>query len=668
MAHRCRWSGALALVIACACTGTLGACAPSRHRSVGGDAGTGDGATPSATCQAGGASVVCDGNTAIMCDPMGNETGRQDCSATSESCFTAFGCGACQPGTGKCDGNAASQCLGDGTGYGPPTMCDTSMGMNCNGATGTCMDLCAAAAASNSYIGCEYWPVTTTNSVSSDFDFAVVVTNPQTVPAHVDVTRGGSTVMSAMVAPGGVQTIKLPWVSQLKEPFTVDSTSGAITQQYSALVHGGAYHLVSSVPVTVYEFSPLEYKIDHDCTVGDVTPGDGQCFSYSNDASLLLPTQVLTQNYLVMAYPTQQLKQQVRDPSTGMLVPDPSNPSQPYTQWTTAPGFADIVGADASPVSVMVTFTAHTEASMDGSVTAFSPGQTGSFMLGQGDVLQLLSADPPTSSCMTTGAPDEQDSSCGGLPCTVLTSYCQVGPDYDLTGTLVRASGKVAVISGHQCTFVPYNRWACDHLEQEMFPLESWGKDLVVSATKPLRSEPNVLRVLSGADGNSIIFDPASVHGPVTLDRGKFIELQTTGDVRIRGTQALMVGQFLVGQDFAGIGSSGMMGEGDPSMSLAIPTEQFRNEYAFLAPSTYDMSFVNVTASSGQQVMFDGMVLGGWTPVGMTGMQTTRVSIRGGAHSMSSGSPFGIVVYGFGSYTSYMYPGGLDFQSINIPF
>ena len=26
---------------------------------------------------------------------------------------------------------------------------------------------------------------------------------------------------------------------------------------------------------------------------------------------------------------------------------------------------------------------------------------------------------------------------------------------------------------------------------------------------------------------------------------------------------------------------------------------------------------------------------------------------------------FGIVVYGFGSYTSYMYPGGLDLEAIN---
>ena len=42
-----------------------------------------------------------------------------------------------------------------------------------------------------------------------------------------------------------------------------------------------------------------------------------------------------------------------------------------------------------------------------------------------------------------------------------------------------------------------------------------------------------------------------------------------------------------------------------------------------------------------------------------------RHAIDGGTHQMSADKNFGIVVYGFGSYTSYMYPGGLDFEEIN---
>jgi hypothetical protein len=139
-------------------------------------------------------------------------------------------------------------------------------------------------------------------------------------------------------------------------------------------------------------------------------------------------------------------------------------------------------------------------------------------------------------------------------------------------------------------------------------------------------------------------------------------------DFRVTGTDAFSVAQHLVGQDYAGLGSSGMMGNGDPSLSLAIPTEQFRTSYTFLAPTTYVVSYVNITAPDGAEVVLDGAPATGWTPVGGSGYSTTRLMISGGSHDIASTSPFGIVVYGFGSYTSYMYPGGLDFEAINIPF
>jgi hypothetical protein len=199
-----------------------------------------------------------------------------------------------------------------------------------------------------------------------------------------------------------------------------------------------------------------------------------------------------------------------------------------------------------------------------------------------------------------------------------------------------------------------------------MFPLESWGKDFVVSITQPRGSEPNIVRIVSGADANAVTFDPASVHGRVTLARGETLELEAREDFRVSGSEALLVGQLLVGQDYAGVGSSEPMSNGDPALSLAVPSEQFRNTYTFLAPTTYAVSFVNVTAPDGAQVLLDGAPVEGWRPVGATGFRTARVMVPGGAHRMSSDRGFGIVVYGFGSYTSYMYPGGLNFERINL--
>src|SRR5262249_37821138 len=84
----------------------------------------------------------------------------------------------------------------------------------------------------------------------------------------------------------------------------------------SLIVSGGAYHLVSSSPVIVYQFNALEYKGQ-----GGEGPSGGpkdlsQCpgsaikcgkrpsggFSFSNDASLLLPSTAMTTNYRVMGY------------------------------------------------------------------------------------------------------------------------------------------------------------------------------------------------------------------------------------------------------------------------------------------------------------------------------------------------------------------------------
>jgi hypothetical protein len=63
-------------------------------------------------------------------------------------------------------------------------------------------------------------------------------------------------VFAGTIAPGAVETIRLPWVDALKE--TAVTMTGAAPQARSALVPEGAYRLRSNVPVTAYQFNPLE--------------------------------------------------------------------------------------------------------------------------------------------------------------------------------------------------------------------------------------------------------------------------------------------------------------------------------------------------------------------------------------------------------------------------
>lgn len=579
-----------------------------------------------------GIAAYCTGNTEIACNPDGTEGARRDCGTGGGVCAPGLGCRTCLPSRRSCSGNDAVMCSADGTSSTVVDTCDATLGETCNALSGFCTSPCEEAAASNSYIGCEYWPTPTINSglARTDFVFAVVVSNPQSAPATVTVTRGGTEITGRIIAPGTTEAISLPWVESLQ---------GTYNAERSNLVRGGAYRLRSTLPVTVYQFNPLEFRIGRDCADESIFDLDGQCFSFSNDASLLLPTHVLTGNYLITSFPTHT----IRDTRSGSPVMGSS------------PGFFSVVGTDPAGSSVAVTFSAPVIASTDGSVRAFAAGETGTFTLAEGDVLQVLAAPPST--CTPTSTDNV-----GG----VRFDYCDTRAN-DLTGSEVRSTGRLSVIGGHNCTFVPSNRWACDHLEESMFPLESWGNEAIVSITQPIAREPNVIRILSSHDANALTFDPASAHAPVTLDRGDFIEFESTVSFRVSGTDAFSVAQYLVGQNYEGIEAVGTS-VGDPSLSLAIPTEQFRTSYSFLAPSTFTQSYVNVTAPMGATVTLDGSPVTGFNPVGGTGFGVARVMIPGGSHNITGSAEFGIVVYGFGEYTSYMYPGGLDLEAIDIPF
>ena len=484
---------------------------------------------------------------------------------------------------------------------------------------------CADAAKSKSYVGCDYWPTVTGNNVWSIFDFAVVVANASNQTAQITITGPSATSQTATVAPGALQKFYLPWVASLKGPDT--NGDGIATPMTASVVeHAGAYHLVSTVPVSVYQFNALEYKPAGGPPNKDWSkcPNDAvaniQCFSYSNDASLLLPSTAMTNHYRVMG-------------QKGW-----SNYGNPLM----GPSFSVTATANGTVVTVKTSTTSQVLAG--GAI----PAQTGvgqfTIALDAGDVAEVVG---------------------------------QAGDQDDLSGSLVTAQDgqhPIQVITSMPCVDHPEGTAACDHIEESVFPAETLGQHYVV--TVPTGPKGNVVghivRIFGNVDGTTLTYDPSQPAGcPSTIDAGQVVDCgQVTSDFEVKGDKSFGVFSGMLGGQLLDPTNYPLSAEGDPSQTFAVAVEQYRNDYIFLAPSDYDVSYVDVVGPSGVTATIDGSPVSSFVPIGSSGYGVARVLLgpgNAGAHQLVSTQPVGIQVMGYGQYTSYQYPGGSDLMAIAPP-
>jgi len=495
---------------------------------------------------------------------------------------------------------------------------------------------CEEAKTSKSYVGCDYWPTVTPNPVWSIFDYAVVVANTGTKEAVVTVTGPKSSNIQVKVPAGELRKIALPWVEDLKG--TDFNECAAINPPAASIVvSSGAFHLVSSSPVIVYQFNALQYKGE-----GGTAPGGGPkdwstcpgsktfclpalgkvgCFSFSNDASLLLPSTAMTNNYRVGGH-------HGGSALAGGVIP------AVLTVTATEP---------ATTVTVTLAGTAKVVASVSGqAVPAANGGETITLTLaGAGDVAQFLT---------------------------------EKGNAFDFSGSLVQSDKPVQVIASVPCTNIPGDAMACDHIEESILPAETLGKRYVVApptGPKGNAVKQNV-RLYGNKDGTTLTYKPAKPAAcPDTLDAGEVADCDLVGEAfEVTGTNEFAVGTFLLGATV--YDSSGQDRRGDPSQSAYASIEQFRTKYVFLAPNDYPVQYADITATEDAEIELDGAkVSAPWTKIGDGPFGVHRVDLtksgKDGAHTLTAKKPVGVQVIGFGDNTSFQYPAGLNLKLIAPP-
>ena len=189
-------------------------------------------------------------------------------------------------------------------------------------------------------------------------------------------------------------------------------------------------------------------------------------------------------------------------------------------------------------------------------------------------------------------------------------------------------------------------------------PTSTWGTQVAMTApAHPGGSgtAPAIYRVVALGNGTQLTFDPA-VAAAATLNAGEWVEFTTDLDFVINGSGRFSASQFLLGQEALGTTI------GDPAMGTGIPWSQGRAVYDFLTPTTFTAHWVNLVAPDGASIVLDGATVTGWTAIGASGLSGARVALGAGAHHAEStdGSAFTITTYGYASWTSYLFPGGMN--------
>ena len=244
----------------------------------------------------------------------------------------------------------------------------------------------------------------------------------------------------------------------------------------------------------------------------------------------------------------------------------------------------------------------------------------------------------------------------------------------DITGTKVVSNRPIVVYAGHECTFIPATARACDHITEQVPPTTIWGSQFI-SASFSGRSSGEIYRVLASEDATTLVVNCSTFNQLQTYDlssAGSWQEFSTPAMsfCTINSNKPLLVMEFSLGNNLDGIG--------DPFMMMVTPTEQFSNNYVFNVLPEFSTNYITVAVTPDdfepRNIHVDDVDLENavWNTVYCSDTTVcgyvTYVTLTPGEHRLyhsDVSAHIGVSAYGFNSYNSYGYPGGLGLVPVH---
>ncbi len=474
---------------------------------------------------------------------------------------------------------------------------------------GTCVDLCADAAAAGGNIGCAFVAVDLPGGGDS-VPSGLWITNSGNMPADVRVALplpdGGEVeVVTARVAPGDGRRVVL-------SPERTDLGT------WSSAVGGRAFQVTSTAPVAVVQ-------VDQAWDQGEGTAG----------SSLLVPTSALASEYVVATWP-----------QTGAV---PLGTERPRSAMLT-------VAASDAPVQVTVELSAAVRG--PGDLPDAAAGDSLVFELDAGRTLHLETlawgdAGDLTGSRVTADGPVAVFVGVRGANVPGHLYLCADRTLPDARTGLCCDDGSVPNAVDGRCADgspgvapPPIAETCCaDHLQEQLPPAAWLGRSYVAARGAGLGASPNRWRAVSTVAGRVSGYNAAGGEIFVEdIDGGAPIDREERSDWVLAASAPTAVLQLLDGWS-AISGGELVDGVGDPAMAFTPPVEQYRDRYLVAVPPSGSRSWIVAAIPSDASLLIgdreldcpraeagvvDGVVYEGrWCAVGP------------GTHRVVGSAPFG---------------------------
>jgi len=281
--------------------------------------------------------------------------------------------------------------------------------------------------------------------------------------------------------------------------------------------------------------------------------------------------------------------------------------------------------------------------------------------------------------------------------------YIQWQDSNEMSGTVIQSNNPIGFVGGstYDCytSTTDPSGGGCDSAHQQVPPVSALGSEYVIAPyttrMASLADEGEKYRFVGAVAGTTLTYDPAVSGAPTSLTLGQVVDFEAKGGFVVHAqdnqhpfyvaqmmTGCSVTGGSRTGCSAAAISKFGSCCLGDEEYVNMVAPAQFLQKYVFFTDPSYPTTNLvftrKKTASGFQDVSLDctGQPLTGWKAIDAAGnyeftnFDLIRASTKNGTcdngpHVATSSGPFGLMVWGLDSFSSYAYPAGGNVAPIN---